>query len=84
MSAAGLDVLAVQVVFAGAVGWMLTYLLSALGKRELAGLLRVLTIVMVALGCVRFVGEVVAAVREAPLVQLIERGVNALERWFGQ
>ena len=79
-----LDALALQVVFAGAIGWMLMYLLSALGKRELAGLLKVLTVVMVVIGVIKLIGETIQAVCDAPLVKLIERGVNALERWFGK
>lgn len=72
------DVTLAQAILAGLVGYLAVYLLRALGHRHLAGMMKVMSVVLVVSALINAVAQAIAGLKQTPIGQaldwLFERG----------
>lgn len=74
-----MDVTLAQVLLTALTGFASVYLLRTFNK-QLAGLMKVSTIVLCLVGTVNLVAQMVVSFREAPIAKLFARFITLLER----
>jgi hypothetical protein len=63
------DVTLAQAILAGLVGYLAVYLLRALGHKHLAGMLRVMSVVLVVSGLIHAAAQAIAGLKQTPIAE---------------
>lgn len=65
------DITLAQAILAGLVGYLAVYLLRALGHKHLAGMLRVMSVVLVVSALINAVAQAIAGLKQTPIAEAV-------------
>lgn len=65
------DITLAQAVVAGLVGYLSVYLLRALGHKNLAGMMKVMSVVLVVSGLIHAAAQAIAGLKQTPIGEAV-------------